>query len=95
MSGDPCISANTFFLLRAHVLQGVGLDFTVIHLNPDKIPGDKREPFYLHKYQRTLCGDYSLKKGNNVYVVHYPCIDGTSFRHESTFVIHFLSGKFI
>lgn len=75
--------------------KGVGLDFTVIHLNPDKIPGDKREPFYLHKYQRTLCGDYSLKKGNNVYVVHYPCIDGTSFRHESTFVIHFLSGFLI
>lgn len=71
-----------------------GMDYTIIGLNPDKIPQDdgKREPFYLHKYQRTLTGEYSLRKGNNVYLIHYPHIDGTFYRQESAFVIQFLSG---
>jgi V8-like Glu-specific endopeptidase len=70
------------------------MDYTIIGLNPDKIPQDdgKREPFYLHKYQRTLTGEYSLRKGNNVYLIHYPHIDGTFYRQESAFVIQFLSG---
>ena len=68
------------------------LDYTVIDMKDKQIPGGDRERFLLHKYKKLA--DSSLKKLDNVYLLHYPLMDGGFVRRESAYVVKFLSGKF-
>ena len=62
-------------------------------MKPNKIPGEDRKPFLLHQYQRL--DEYRLKKNDNVYLVHYPGMDGSFVRRENAYIVQFLNGEYI
>ena len=72
-------------------------DYTIIALNPNHIPkptsGEERIRFPLNAYEGL--GDSRLKEQDNVYLIHYPEMEGECARRESAYLVQFSSGKYV
>ena len=86
---------NSLLLLYIFPNQDDKYDYTIIAMNPGHMPkptsGEERIRFPLNAYEDL--GDSQLKVNDNVYLVHYPSMDGDCVLRESAYLVQYSTGK--